>query len=427
MAQTGFTPISNYYSATATNVPTAGNLVAGELAINTADGKLFYKDSAGVVQTMASKATTAGTYSSITTSNLTIGTTQLGAGNASIMKNRIINGAMVISQYNGTSSVAVASGAGVYTIDRWKISNQTDGALTSQQVSDAPTGFNFSTKLTVTTADSSLASGQFVYFAQWIEGFNTADLGFGTANAKPVTLSFWVKSSLTGTFGGSITNENVDRSYPFNYTISSANTWTQISVSLAGDTTGTWIGATNGLGVRVFFGLGCGTTFSGTANAWGTASAFTSTGAVPVISTNAATWQVTGVQLEVGSSATGFDYRIYSTELINCQRYYFLLASGTDKQVSMATYYNSTYLTTATILPVTMRTTPSLVQTSGTNYYGVYTNGTLDTFSSFAAIADGSNQSVGLNADTNISGTSGAGGRVRTNDASAYLAFSAEL
>ena len=180
MAQTGFTPISNYYSATATNVPTAGNLVAGELAINTADGKLFYKDSSGVVQTIASKSATAGTYSSITTNNLTIGTTQLGAGNASIMKNRIINGAMVISQAAGGASVTQISADLVFPVDRTNIYGSVTSKFTAQQnAGSVTTPVGFANYLGVTSSSAySVGAGDVFTIYQNIEGFNTSDLNW---------------------------------------------------------------------------------------------------------------------------------------------------------------------------------------------------------------------------------------------------------
>ena len=324
MAQTGFTPISNYYSATATNVPTAGNLVAGELAINTADGKLFYKDSAGVVQTMASKATTAGTYSSITTSNLTIGTTQLGAGNASIMKNRIINGAMVIDQRNAGASVTLTTSG--YTLDRF-VANITQSSKFSVQQNAGsvtpPAGFTKYLGVTSLSAYSVVAGDNFS-IGQWIEGYNVADLNLGTINAKTVTVSAWVYSSLTGTFGGALQgyNGSTFRSYPFSYSIPVANTWTQINVTVAGDTTSFAYQTANNYGLFVDFSLGCGSTFSGTAGSWTAGQLFQATGATSVVGTSGATFYITGVQLEVGSSATGFEYVNYQTSLANCQRYY---------------------------------------------------------------------------------------------------------
>jgi hypothetical protein len=160
---------------------------------------------------------------------------------------------------------------------------------------------------------------------------------WGTANAKTVTLSFWVYSSLTGTFGGALSNEAGNRSYPFSYTISSANTWTQASVTIAGDTTGTWTGATNGTGVNVRFGLGSGSTFSATAGAWGAGNIVQATGNVSVVGTNGATFYITGVQLEVGTQATSFEYRQCGTELALCQRY-FEKSYNQDVAVPTATY-----------------------------------------------------------------------------------------
>jgi hypothetical protein len=345
-------------------------------------------------------------------------------GVSEAFKNRIINGAMTIDQRNAGASQAIASSGAAYTLDRYRVSNQTDGALTTQQVSTAPAGFSNSAKITITSADSSLSSGQFLYFAQWVEGFNFADCGWGTANAKTVTLSFQVYSSLTGTFGGAITNENVDRSYPFTYTISTANTWTTISVTIAGDTSGTWIGATNGIGVRVLFGLGAGSAVSGTAGSWSSNGYFSATGAVSVIGTNGSTWYITGVQLEVGSSATGFEYRQYTTELQLCQRYFYLVASGAANSIISNAYYaNSTNVGAVIKYPTTMRTTPTLSVTSGTSYYQTSTD---DFFNSFSN-AYGTNESMLIFNNTETSGTAGAGTHVRTASASAFLAMTAEL
>jgi hypothetical protein len=244
----------------------------------------------------------------------------LGAGNASLLKNRIINGAMVIDQRNAGAS-GTATG---YTVDRWQFNASLTTKGTWQQNAGSvtpPTGF---TNYLGFTSNSAYAIGatDFFSFYQPIEAFNTADLGFGTTNAKTVTLSFQVYSSLTGTFGGSLQNSAQNRSYPFTYSIPTANTWTTISVTIAGDTTGTWLGSTNGIGIRVWLGMGVGSTYSTTAGAWVTGSYTSATGATSVVGTNGATFYITGVQLEVGSSATGFEYVNYQTSLANCQRYY---------------------------------------------------------------------------------------------------------
>ena len=277
-------------------------------------------------------------------------------------KNRIINGAMVIDQRNAGASVSVANNTITYTADRWLVYSNNDGLCSMQQVSDAPSGFIKSLKFTTTTADASLSATQRTMIQQRVEGFNASDLGWGSASAATVTLSFWVKSSLTGTFGAAIQNESVNRSYPFTYTISSANTWEQKSITIAGDTTGTWA-TDNTSFARIVFGLGVGSTYSGTANAWAASDLNSVTGAVSVIGTLNATWQITGVQLEKGSTATSFDYRPYGTELALCQRYYYKLNDSYQWSSGFANATTNCYLSFG--FPVTMRTNPTAVETSG--------------------------------------------------------------
>jgi len=246
----------------------------------------------------------------------------LGAGNATLMKNRILNGNMVIDQRNAGASVTPANGD--YLVDRFAYYSTQASKLTSQQNAGSvtpPTGFTKYLGFTSSSAYSVLASDYFV-IQQKIEGFNVADLGWGTTNAKTITLSFQVYSSLTGTFGGALLNSASNRSYPFSYSIPVANTWTSISITIAGDTAGTWL-TNNGIGITVTFGLGAGSTYSGTAGAWATSGFIAQpTGSVSVVGTNGATFYITGVQLEVGSSATGYEYRQYGQELALCQRYY---------------------------------------------------------------------------------------------------------
>jgi len=248
-----------------------------------------------------------------------VANTSLGAGNASIMKNRIINGAMVIDQRNAGASVTPNNS---YTLDRWIVYNSQTGKLTVQQNAGSVTPpVAFTNYLGVTSSSAySVSSSDYFQLQQGIEGYNFADLGFGTANAKTITVSFWVRSSLTGTFVANLANADGTRWYPFSYTISSANTWTQISTTIAGDTTGTWVGATNGMGIRLVFVLGYGSSLNGTIGAWGSTAGGAS--ATSVVGTNGATFYITGVQLEVGSSATGYEYVNYQTSLANCQRYY---------------------------------------------------------------------------------------------------------
>jgi hypothetical protein len=234
-------------------------------------------------------------------------------------RNRIINGDMRIDQRNAGASVTPANGA--YTLDRWAANNfATSARFSVQQSSLAPSGFNNSLLVTSLSAHS-VASGDLYAVLQIIEGFNVADLGWGAAGAQAVTLSFWVRSSLTGTFGGAFQNSAGDRAYPFAYTISAADTWEQKTITVPGDTTGTWL-KTNGAGVIIRFGLGVGSTRSATAGAWAEGNFASSTGATSVVGTDGATFYITGVQLEAGSVATPFERRPYGTELALCQRYY---------------------------------------------------------------------------------------------------------
>jgi hypothetical protein len=237
-------------------------------------------------------------------------------------KNRIINGGMTIDQRNAGASVTVNSTANTYSVDRfYGVGQSADGVFTLQQDTSAPVGFINSLKATVTTADASIGATQIYRISQSIEGQNTLDLGFGSANAKTVTVSFWVRSSLTGTFGGHLANSGFTRAYPFTYTISVADTWEYKTVTVAGDTSGTWL-TTNGIGITVSFIMGMGSTYTGTANAWNAGLYFAPTGGTNVIGTLNATFYITGVQLEKGSTATPFEFRSIGTELGLCQRYY---------------------------------------------------------------------------------------------------------
>jgi hypothetical protein len=246
--------------------------------------------------------------------------------------------------------------------------------MTAQQNAGSvtpPAGFVNYLGITSSSAYSVLSSDIFGVF-QYIEGYNVADLGWGSANAQPITLSFWVRSSLTGTFGGALRNSAADRSYPFTYTISSANTWEYETITIPGDTSGTWL-TTNGVGIRLQFGLGVGSTFSGTAGAWAAGNFISATGAVSVVGTSGATFYITGVQLEAGTTASPFEYRLYGTELMLCQRYYW--------QGLGVSSYNGTAATIAlassNFWGQQMRTTPTVsVATGGvleTRSHGVLT------------------------------------------------------
>lgn len=299
--------------------------------------------------------------------NLTLDTSGNGtfAGTAVMsspytMRNKIINGAMVIDQRNaGASGTAITA----YTVDRWKYGASQASKFTWQQNAGSvtpPTGFSNYLGFTSSSSYSVLAADYFGVF-QVIEGFNTADLAFGTASAQTVTLSFWARSSLTGTFSGSLINGGATRSYPFTYTISSANTWEQKTITIAGDTTGTW--ATNNTGgMYVNFSLGAGSTYSATAGAWASGNYVAATGATSVVGTNGATFYITGVQLERGTAATPFEYRNYQQEFAMCQRYFITTRLGNPNN---AVYITDVAINTSRIaagfqFPVVMRTDPTV-------------------------------------------------------------------
>jgi hypothetical protein len=314
--------------------------------------------------TVSINGTTGLTFNDASTQN----TAATGFG----FKNRIINGNMTISQRNGTSSVTANDG--VYGVDRYVTIASQSSKLTVQQDAGAvtpPVGFSDYLGYTSSSAYS-ITSSDYFGVVQHIEGFNTADLMWGTANAQPVTLSFWVRSSLTGTFGGSITNSAQNYSYPFSYTISAANTWEQKAITIVGPTAGTWIGATNGRGLSLYFSLGMGSTYTGTAGSWSANTYFAPTGATNVVGTNGATFYITGVQLEKGSTATSFDYRPYGTELALCQRYAIGFPFGAS-QPTMAVGSTGLYSDANNVACgmngvnlLNMRTVPTTVTTTGT-------------------------------------------------------------
>ena len=286
-------------------------------------------------------------------------------------KNRIINGAMQIDQRNAGASVTPTDNA--YTLDHW-INKLTQASKYSVQQNAGsitpPVGFTNYLGITSLSAYSVLTGDTFSA-SQAIEGLNISDLGWGTANAKTITLSFQVYSSLTGTFGGVFGNNAGNRSYPFSYSIPVANTWTTISVTVAGNTTGTWL-TTNGIGIIVRFGLGSGSTYTSTAGAWTSGGFIQPTGTVSVVGTSGATFYITGVQLEVGSTATSFDVRDAGRELIMCQRYYetgWLFVGGAYPTGSSgATTYGSA------VFKVTKRAPPTMSQTASSSSSNVSAN-----------------------------------------------------
>jgi len=284
--------------------------------------------------------------------NMSIGGTV--AMGSSFKRNRIINGNMLVNQRATTVTTDLS-----YSVDRWKIAATTSGAFTAAQSTNAPVGFTNSLLFVKTTGSSPLA-GNANNIIQYIEGYNVADLYWGTEFAKNVTLSFWVSAGATGTFSGAIRNANANRSYPFTYTIADADTWTYASVTIPGDTAGTWA-TNNTTGMQVLFSLGTGTSYSGPADEWAATNytAATGTSLYPT-STSGGTFYVTGVQLEVGTKATPYEMQIYSDQLAQCQRYYYKLkAATTYANAGFGLAYTTTDAAVSLGLPVSMRAAPN--------------------------------------------------------------------
>ena len=343
------------------------------------------------------------------------------------LRNRIINGAMVIDQRNAGASVTPNYS---YTLDRWLVINTQTSKLTVQQNAGSVTPpVGFSNYLGVTSSSAySVGSGDTFFVAQRIEGFNTSDLGFGTANASTVTLSFWVRSSLTGTFSGSLQNGAGNRSYPFTYVINAANTWEQKTITVAGDTSGTWIGATNGIGLRVNFNLGSGTSTSGTANSWQTGDFAAATGSTSVVGTNGATFYITGVQLEKGSTATSFDYRPYGTELALCQRYYYRFNYNTNDVIATVQTYNTVGQAFGQLFnhPVPMRATPTTSNTAASTFKLSATNSATGACTAITIAGQLNSVRLGDSASSGVTTIAG-GCSILYGSSTAYIDASAEL
>ena len=363
----------------------------------------------------------------ITTPGVTFSdaSSQTAAASPYVLKNRIINGAMVIDQRNAGASIATTVDyAETYTLDRWYYRNIVASKYTIQQNAASvtpPTGFTNYLGCTSTSAYT-VGAAEFFTIGQAIEGFNVADLDFGKATAKTITLSFQVRSSLTGTFGGVVANSGFTRTYPFTYSIPVANTWTTVSITISGDTSGTWL-TTNGIGLNVRFSLGTGSTYSGTAGAWGSATVVSATGATSVVGTNGATFYITGVQLEQNTSATPFERRLYNQELANCQRYccnISLTAAG-DFGVGACT---SGGVQAFVPYPVTMRSAPTVTFSTAGNF--LIADGTAGyTVTSTGTSNITTNQTT---ANMGASGTTGGrSGLLRWNTGTAFILSSAEL
>jgi len=272
-------------------------------------------------------------------------------------KNRIINGQMVLDQRNAGASLTITTLNGQYTLDRWNVNTNQASKVSVQQSTTVPAGFKNSSLITSLSAFSS-GAGDYFGFVQYVEGFNSADFDWGTANAQTVTLSFKVRASITGTYSVAIGNAST-RSYVATFTVDSANTYETKTITIAGDTSGTWL-TDSGRGLRMWFDLGSGSSFNqASANAWTASNTLRTSGSVSLVGTNGATFYITGVQLEKGSTATSFDYRPYGTEQLLAYRYYYRLKAGTSYgNAGVGRAYSITNGQAVVAMPVSMRAAP---------------------------------------------------------------------
>ena len=301
-----------------------------------------------------------------------------GTENVTGRRNIVHNGAMQVDQRHNGSSFTVVNGNSItgYIADRFRINENSSSAMTAQTVSDAPAGFAHSIKLTVTTADASLAGTEFHRIIQGIEGKDIAHLNFGSANAKTLTLSFHVKSSVTGQYYFSIFNGAANRTQLKGYTISSANTWEKKTITITPDTAGTWVN-TNAVGMYIMWSLGTGTSYqSNTIDAWIGSFAMAKSDQVNLAATNGSTFQLTGVQLEIGDTASDFEHRSHSEELSLCQRYFYkFINTGLSDQFNFYSPYSPAQITaglpnSSAICPMTFPTTMRAAPTVATTISG---------------------------------------------------------
>jgi hypothetical protein len=394
--------MSTIINATTTNGVVIQPDNSGSLVLQTNSGTTALTISTAQDTTLAGKLTTAS--SGIQFSDAS---TQTAAASPYVLKNRIINGDMRIDQRRAGASVTPTSDD-TYTLDRWIARLSQSSKYSAQQVSDAPNEFINSIKIT-SLSSYSVTSSDYFQIGQYVEGLNAQDLMWGTANAKTVTLSFWVKSSLTGTFGGTIFGYQTGTpSYPFSYTILAANTWEQKTVTITGPTSGTF--NTNNSGCfTVLFSFGVGSSLSGTANTWNYSTLYRApTGATSVVGTNGATFYITGVQLEQNTSATPFERRMYNQELANCQRYCEVIkptGAVTYAQIAVGQCEASTSGTVGYFYQVAKRAAPTVTYDTASKYVVTASGGGATTVTSIStARADTTSLAIGFGVASGLTG-----------------------
>lgn len=342
------------------------------------------------------------------------------------MRNRIINGDMRIDQRNSGAAV-IATTDGQYTVDRFAASTTQSSKYAFQQNLNSitpPSSFTHYLGISVLSPVTVAATDYFGFFHS-IEGYNVSDLAFGTSTASPVTLSFWVRSSIIGTY--SVSFLGIALSYTTSYTISLADTWQKVVITIPGATFGTW-NTTNGVGLELYFSLGMGSNFTApTANTWNSSQYFQVSGQTQWIANAGATFYITGVQLEAGTVATPFERRPYGMELALCQRYYYMIGKALGAIIAPAANWSSTQVSAPLTFPVQMRVTPSFTQTSGTNYFRYDVAGSNILFNPSWVFYSPTKFGCVLYYNGMSGLTAGQAGFVYTSDANALVAFSAEL
>jgi len=396
--------------------------MASKTIINNSSGSISYND---VTITPAPTPSGAGETIYVNSS----GTGYISQAVSSTFKNRIINGDMVIAQ-RGTAAVTSSNATAAYAVDRWVMYNGTAITLTAQQSADAPSGFSNSLQFSTTSAMNSTAS-QNIYVIQRVEGYNVSDLNYGTVNAKTLTASFWVKSSVTGTYSGAaalypVAGSSVT-SYVFTYTISQTNTWEKKTVQIPGNQTYAIPNVTNGVGIYFSFDLGSGTNSESSSGTWVIGDYNRTSSTVKWANNANATFKITGVQLEAGSVATPFEYRPQQLELSLCRRYYYRLTS--TGYSNYTTFGRGMWTTTTNFrfylkFPTPMRATPTVALTAATGFV-VYDTAsrTVSLISYYSIGYDGV-----LMTATTATATAGKAGVIQSNNSnSPLIEFTSEL
>jgi len=346
------------------------------------------------------------------------------ANNLRGRKNLVMNGDFRIAQ-RGSSFSPLPTGD--YAADRWNWQYNTfSGAVDSSISTDTPDIFGSSLKLDCTTADASVAASNFVLLRTHWEGQDVQQLAYGTSNARSVTISFWIKSTKTGTFNVSLYNNDATYSYIVDVTINSASTWEKKTITIAGDTANGFDNDNN-RSLSLYFTFSAGTDYQGTSDSWISGFKIASSNIDNFFDSTSNEIYLTGIQMEIGTVATDFEVRPIAEELALCQRYYYRLVNGNAENIGIGYYYQSTTMICVVFFPTQMRAVPTMTNSSGTNYYRIVRDGSSDYFNAFTSTNDMTTKQTALACNSGVSGTAGQAGRVATANANAYIEFDAEL